>query len=77
VPLVIRLLDDLDAEYSNINLIGEAATGREAIKAESDRQPERDHHGPCDAGHDGFSATAEISRVARDVAVLILTTTSP
>ena len=77
MPLVIRLLDDLDAEYSNINLIGEAATGREAIKAAVIDKPDVIIMDLAMPDTDGFSATAEISRVARDVAVLILTTTSP
>jgi DNA-binding NarL/FixJ family response regulator len=54
-PVVRDGLRALFAEYPSIELIGEAATGREAIKAA------------------GFSATAEINRVAPEVAVLVLT----
>jgi DNA-binding LytR/AlgR family response regulator len=50
-PVVRDGLRALFAEYPSIELIGEAATGREAIKAAVINKPESDHHGPRDARH--------------------------
>ena len=72
-PVVRDGLRALFAEYPNINLIGEAATGREAIKAAVIDKPDVIIMDLAMPDTDGFSATAEISRVAPDVAVLILT----
>lgn len=72
-PVVRDGLRALFAEYPNITLIGEAATGREAIKAAVIDQPDVIIMDLAMPDTDGFSATAEISRVAPEVAVLILT----
>ena len=50
------------AEYPNIELIGEAATGREAIKAAVINKPDVIIMDLAMPDTDGFSATAEISR---------------
>ncbi len=63
------LLDSLPAT----ELAGEAATGAEAVRAAVTERPDvlvMDLHMP---GLDGVGATAEIARVAPDVAVLVLT----
>jgi DNA-binding NarL/FixJ family response regulator len=72
-PVVRDGLRALFAEYPNIDVIGEAATGREAIKAAVIDQPDVIIMDLAMPDTDGFSATAEISRVAPEVAVLILT----
>jgi DNA-binding NarL/FixJ family response regulator len=72
-PVVRDGLRALFAEYPDITLIGEAATGREAIKAAVIDQPDVIIMDLAMPDTDGFSATAEISRVAPEVAVLILT----
>ncbi len=72
-PVVRDGLRALFAEYPTIELIGEAATGREAIKAAVIDKPDVIIMDLAMPDTDGFSATAEISRVAPDVAVLILT----
>jgi DNA-binding NarL/FixJ family response regulator len=72
-PVVRDGLRALFAEYPDITLIGEAATGREAIKAAVIDQPDVIIMDLGMPDTDGFSATAEISRVAPEVAVLILT----
>ena len=72
-PVVRDGLRALFAEYPNIEFIGEAATGREAIKAAVIKKPDVIIMDLAMPDTDGFSATAEISRVAPDVAVLILT----
>jgi DNA-binding NarL/FixJ family response regulator len=72
-PVVRDGLRALFAEYPDIALIGEAATGREAIKAAVIDQPDVIIMDLAMPDTDGFSATAEISRVAPEVAVLILT----
>jgi DNA-binding NarL/FixJ family response regulator len=72
-PVVRDGLRALFAEYPNIDLIGEAATGREAIKAAVIDKPDVIIMDLAMPDTDGFSATAEISRVAPDVAVLVLT----
>jgi DNA-binding NarL/FixJ family response regulator len=72
-PVVRDGLRALFAEYPDITLIGEAATGREAIKAAVIDRPDVIIMDLAMPDTDGFSATAEISRVAPEVAVLILT----
>lgn len=72
-PVVRDGLRALFAEYPNIEFIGEAATGREAIKAAVIMKPDVIIMDLAMPDTDGFSATAEISRVAPDVAVLVLT----
>jgi DNA-binding NarL/FixJ family response regulator len=72
-PVVRDGLRALFAEYPDIALIGEAATGREAIKAAVIDQPDVIIMDLAMPDTDGFSATAEINRVAPEVAVLILT----
>jgi DNA-binding NarL/FixJ family response regulator len=72
-PVVRDGLRALFAEYPDITLIGEAATGREAIKAAVIDQPDVIIMDLAMPDTDGFSATAEINRVAPEVAVLILT----
>ena len=72
-PVVRDGLRALFAEYPNIDVIGEAATGREAIKAAVIDKPDVIIMDLAMPDTDGFSATAEISRVAPDVAVLVLT----
>jgi DNA-binding NarL/FixJ family response regulator len=72
-PVVRDGLRALFAEYPDIALIGEAATGREAIKAAVIDQPDVIIMDLAMPDTDGFSATAEINRVAPGVAVLILT----
>jgi DNA-binding NarL/FixJ family response regulator len=59
--------------YPDIDLIGEATTGREAIKAAVIDRPDVIIMDLAMPDTDGFSATAEINRAAPDVAVLILT----
>jgi DNA-binding NarL/FixJ family response regulator len=72
-PVVRDGLRALFAEYPSIDLVGEAATGREAIKAAVINKPDVIIMDLAMPDTDGFSATAEISRVAPDVAVLVLT----
>jgi DNA-binding NarL/FixJ family response regulator len=72
-PVVRDGLRALFVEYPTIELIGEAATGREAIKAAVIDKPDVIIMDLAMPDTDGFSATAEISRVAPDVAVLVLT----
>jgi DNA-binding NarL/FixJ family response regulator len=72
-PVVRDGLRALFAEYPNIELIGEAATGREAIKAAVIDKPDVIIMDLAMPDTDGFSATAEISRAAPEVAVLVLT----
>lgn len=72
-PVVRDGLRALFAEYPNITLVGEAATGREAIRAAVIDKPDVIIMDLAMPDTDGFSATAEISRVAPEVAVLILT----
>src|SRR4029453_14246472 len=72
-PVVRDGLRALFAEYPNIDLIGEAATGREALKAAVIGKPDVIIMDLAMPDTDGFSATAEISRVAPEVAVLVLT----
>ena len=72
-PVVRDGLRALFAEYPDIDMIGEAATGREAIKAAVIDKPDVIIMDLAMPDTDGFSATTEISRVAPDVAVLVLT----
>ena len=72
-PVVRDGLRALFAEYPDIELIGEAATGREAIKAALIDQTDVIIMDLAMPDTDGFTATAEISRVAPEVAVLVLT----
>ena len=72
-PVVRDGLRVLFAEYPNIDLIGEAATGREAIKAAVIDKPDVIIMDLAMPDTDGIAATAEINRVAPEVAVLVLT----
>ena len=72
-PVVRDGLRALFAEYPEIELIGEAATGREAVKAALIERPDVMIMDLAMPDIDGFTATAEIGRVAPDVAVLVLT----
>ena len=72
-PVVRDGLRALFAEYPSIDLVGEAATGREAIKAAVIEKPDVIIMDLAMPDTDGFSATAEINRVAPEVAVLVLT----
>ena len=72
-PVVRDGLRALFAEYPNIDLIGEAGTGREAIKAAVIDKPDVIIMDLAMPDTDGFSATSEINRVAPEVAVLVLT----
>lgn len=63
----------LFAEYRDIDLIGEAATGREAIKAAVIDRTDVIIMDLAMPDTDGFRATAEIKRAAPEVAVLVLT----
>jgi CheY-like chemotaxis protein len=62
-PAVRDGLRALFAEYPSIDLIGEAATGREAIKAAVIGKPDVIIMDLAMSDTDGLSATAEISRV--------------
>ena len=72
-PVVRDGLRALFAEYPNIDVIGEADTGREAIKAAVIDKPDVIIMDLAMPDTDGFTATAEINRVAPEVAVLVLT----
>ena len=72
-PVVRDGLRALFAEYANIDVIGEADTGREAIKAAVIDKPDVIIMDLAMPDIDGFTATAEINRVAPEVAVLVLT----
>ena len=72
-PMVRDGLRALFTGYPDIDLIGEATTGREAIKAAIIDRPDVIIMDLAMPDTDGFSATAEINRAAPDVAVLILT----
>jgi DNA-binding NarL/FixJ family response regulator len=72
-PVVRDGLRALFAEYPNIDVIGEAETGREAIKAAVINKPDVIIMDLAMPDTDGFTATAEINRVAPEVAVLVLT----
>lgn len=72
-PVVRDGLRTLFASLPEIELVGEAATGREAVRAAVVDRPEvliMDLRMP---DLDGIAATAEVTRVAPDVAVLVLT----
>jgi DNA-binding NarL/FixJ family response regulator len=72
-PIVRDGLRALLATLPDVDMVGEATTGREAVRAAVAERPDvivMDLRMP---DLDGVSATAEISRVAPDVAVLVLT----
>jgi DNA-binding NarL/FixJ family response regulator len=72
-PVVRDGLRALFASLSDVELVAEAATGREAVRAAVTSQPDvlvMDLRMP---DLDGTAATAEIARRAPDVAVLVLT----
>jgi DNA-binding NarL/FixJ family response regulator len=75
-PVVRDGLRALFAEYPSIDLVGEAATGREAIKAAVINKPDVIIMDLAMPDTDGFSATAEISRVAPEVAKTVNNNTS-
>ena len=72
-PVVRDGLRALFAECPNIDVIGEADTGREAIRAAVIDKPDVIIMDLAMPDTDGFTATAEINRVAPEVAVLVLT----
>jgi len=72
-PVVRDGLRALLASLPDMELVGEATTGREAVRSAVTQRPDvlvMDLRMP---DLDGASATAEIARVAPDVAVLVLT----
>lgn len=72
-PVVRDGLRALFASLPGVELVAEAATGREAVRAAVTERPDvivMDLHMP---DVDGTTATAEIARSAPDVAVLVLT----
>jgi DNA-binding NarL/FixJ family response regulator len=72
-PIVRDGLRALIASLPDMDLVGEATTGREAVRAAVADKPDvivMDLRMP---DLDGAAATAEIGRVAPDVAVLVLT----
>jgi DNA-binding NarL/FixJ family response regulator len=72
-PLVRDGLRALLDSTPGMDLVGEAATGREAVRAAVTDRPDvliMDIRMP---GQDGVAATSEIARAAPDVAVLVLT----
>ena len=72
-PIVRDGLRALLATLPDVDMVGEATTGREAVRAAVADRPDvivMDLRMP---DLDGTSATAEIGRVAPDVAVLVLT----
>jgi DNA-binding NarL/FixJ family response regulator len=72
-PIVRDGLRALLTSLPDMEMVGEATTGREAVRAAVTLRPDvvvMDLHMP---DLDGNAATAEIGRVAPDVAVLVLT----
>jgi DNA-binding NarL/FixJ family response regulator len=74
-PIVRDGLRALFDELPDLVLVGEAATGREAIRAAVTERPDVVIMDLAMPDVDGFTATAEIGRVAPEVAVLVLTMT--
>ncbi|TDU88936.1 LuxR family two component transcriptional regulator [Kribbella voronezhensis] len=74
-PVVRDGLRALFDELPDVALVGEAATGREAIRAAVTERPDVVIMDLAMPDVDGFAATAEIGRVAPEVAVLVLTMT--
>jgi DNA-binding NarL/FixJ family response regulator len=74
-PVVRDGLRALFDQLPDVDLVGEAATGREAIRAAVTERPDVVIMDLGMPDIDGFTATAEIGRVAPDVAVLVLTMT--
>jgi DNA-binding NarL/FixJ family response regulator len=72
-PVVRDGLRTLFDSFPETHMIGEAATGRQAIRAAIAERPDVLIMDLGMPDLDGFAATAEISRVAPDVAVLVLT----
>jgi DNA-binding NarL/FixJ family response regulator len=72
-PIVRDGLRALFDELPDVMLVGEAATGREAIRAAVTERPDVVIMDLAMPDVDGFAATAEIGRVAPEVAVLVLT----
>jgi DNA-binding NarL/FixJ family response regulator len=72
-PVVRDGLRTLFDSLPDTEVIGEAGTGREAIRAAVAQRPDVLIMDLGMPDVDGFAATAEISRMAPDVAVLILT----
>jgi DNA-binding NarL/FixJ family response regulator len=74
-PIVRDGLRALFDELPDLMLVGEAATGREAIRTAVTERPDVVIMDLAMPDIDGFTATAEIGRVAPEVAVLVLTMT--
>ena len=72
-PMVRDGLRTLFDALPNTQMIGEAGTGRDAIRAAVAEQPDVLIMDLAMPDLDGFAGTAEIGRVAPDVAVLVLT----
>ena len=74
-PVVRDGLRALFDQLPDIDLVGEAATGRDAIRGAVTERPDVVIMDLAMPDVDGFTATAEIGRVAPEVAVLVLTMT--
>ena len=72
-PVVRDGLRSLFAAYPQIEVVGEAATGRAAVKAAVITRPDVIIMDLAMPDLDGFRATEEINRAAPEVAVLVLT----
>lgn len=74
-PVVRDGLRALFEQLPDIELVEEAATGAEAVRAAVTQRPDVVIMDLAMPDLDGFEATQEIARVAPDVAVLVLTMT--
>ncbi|HWD83577.1 MAG TPA: response regulator transcription factor [Kribbella sp.] len=74
-PVVRDGLRALFDQLPDVQLVGEAATGRDAVRGAVTERPDVVIMDLGMPDVDGFAATAEIGRVAPEVAVLVLTMT--